>query len=73
MEDKEKETLLRTKRNVLDNLDSINDVVEANGFPIADHMILDDIKDSIKILRGVREIVGDADAFERVQAPSVPA
>lgn len=73
MTDKEKETLLRTKRNVLDNLDSINDVVEANGFPIDDHMILDDIKDSIKILRGVREIVGDADAFERVQAPSVPA
>lgn len=72
MDEQEKKTLMRTRSNMLKNLDAINDYVEANGFPVGDHMILDDIKDSVKVIRCVGELVGEGVAFERVQAPSAP-
>lgn len=60
MEESEKNTLVKTKWLLLRNLDAINECVEANGLPIDDHMILDDIKDSIKSLKYIREMVGNA-------------
>lgn len=72
MEEQEKKTLARTKSNMLKNLDAINDYVEANGFPVGDHMVLDDIKDSVKVIRCIDELFGEGVAFERVQAPSAP-
>ena len=57
MDEFEKTTLLRTKHNVLKNLDRINDAIESSETPIQDHMVLDDIKDSLKSLKCVRDIL----------------
>ena len=66
MEEKEKNTLLRTKWNILRNLDAINDCIDASGLPIQDHMVLDDIKDSLKGLKYIKDLVGNAAAVTRV-------
>lgn len=56
MDEFEKTVLIRTKENVLRNLDRINDAVDSSEFPLQDHMVLDDIKDSVKILRILGEL-----------------
>lgn len=71
MEDHEQKTLSRTKENLLKNLDKINDFVEANGFPIEDHMILDDIKDSVKSLVGIKECMGETGNAAKVHPVAV--
>ena len=60
MDETEKQTLMRTKWNLLRNLDHINDVVEAKGFPINNHMILEDLKNSLKGLKYIKDIVAPA-------------
>ena len=57
MEESEKNTIVKTKWTLLRNLDCINEFVDANGLPIDDHMILDDIKDSLKSLRCIKELM----------------
>lgn len=59
MDEFERNVLLRTKRNLLENLDRINDAVESSTMPIQDHMVLDDVKDSLKGLKYIRETLGD--------------
>lgn len=63
MDEFEKTTLMRTKNNVLKNLERINDAVESSVLPLNDHMVLDDIKDSVKILKCLKEL-GAADAVK---------
>lgn len=59
MDEFEKTTLLRTKHNLLKNLDRINDAVESSVMPIQDHMVLDDVKDSLKGLKYIHDVLGD--------------
>lgn len=59
MDEFEKTTLLRTKHNLLKNLDRINDAVESSVMPIQDHMVLDDVKDSLKSLKCIHDVLGD--------------
>ena len=74
----ERNVLLRTKRNLLENLDRINDAVESSTMPIQDHMVLDDVKDSLKGLKYIRETLGDVKAetvkavVKTAPAPSSP-
>lgn len=56
MDEFEKATLMRTKINLLRNLDRINDAIDSSEFPLNDHMVLDDIKDSVKSLKCIKEI-----------------
>ena len=56
MDEFEKITLARTKQNVLCNLERINNVIEGSELPLNDHMVLDDIKDSVKILKYLKEL-----------------
>ena len=56
MEESEKKTLMRTKWNLLRNLDCLNDIVDAGGVPIADHMVLDDILDSLRGLKKIKDM-----------------
>lgn len=60
MDEFEKTTLLRTKHNLLKNLDRINDAMESSVMPIQDHMVLDDVKDSLKGLKYIHDVLGDA-------------
>lgn len=60
MEESEKTLLIRTKLNLLRNLESINDAIEASVLPLGDHMVLDDIKDSLKGLKYIKELLGSA-------------
>ena len=59
MDEFEKTTLLRTKHNLLKNLDRINDAMESSVMPIQDHMVLDDVKDSLKGLKYIHDVLGD--------------
>ena len=74
MDEFEKTTLMRTKINVLRNLERINDAVESSELPLQDHMVLDDIKDSVKILKTVKELFVSAgvDAAAKVAAKLMP-
>lgn len=56
MDETEKKVLARTKENLLRNLDAINGHVEQDGFPVEDHMVVDDIKDCVKSLRCIHEM-----------------
>lgn len=73
MDESEKNTLMRTKSNLIKNLDKLNDFVEANGFPIEDHMILDDIKDSVKSLRCIKELMEGNGEAAKMAVRTVPA
>ena len=69
----EKTTLLRTKQNVLQNLERINAAVENSDFPMQDHMVFDDIKDSVKILKCLKELgVCDGDTVAAKASKAVP-
>ena len=78
MDEFERNVLLRTKRNLLENLDRINDAVESSTMPIQDHMVLDDVKDSLKGLKYIRETLCDVKAetvktvVKTAPAPSSP-
>lgn len=60
MDENEKTTLIRTKLNLLRNLECVNDAIEASVLPLDDHMVLDDIKDTLKGLKCIKELLGPA-------------
>lgn len=60
MDEFEKTTLMRTKQNLLRNLSRINDAVDASEFPLQDHAVLDDIKNSVKSLVKINGLLGPA-------------
>ena len=74
MDEFEKITLARTKQNVLRNLERINDAIDCSELPLQDHMVLDDIKDSVKILKCLKELgAGAVDTVAKaaVKVPGV--
>lgn len=50
----------KTKQIALRHLEDIGDAVERNGWRISNHMALDGIKDSLKILHYLRELSEDS-------------
>ena len=72
MDEFEKTTLARTKHNVLCNLDRINNAVENSELPLQDHMVLDDIKDSVKILKDLKELAVGGDSTAVKASKTIP-
>jgi len=60
MDENEKTTLIRTKLNLLHNLECVNDAIDSSVLPLGDHMVLDDIKDTLKGLKCIKELLGSA-------------
>lgn len=74
MDENEKNIIIRTKLNLLRNLESINDAIDSSVLPLGDHMVLDDIKDTVKSLKCIKELVGSAGGETAVpKAPAKPS
>ena len=50
MDERTKKALLRTHDNAVRHLEDLNDMVDADGGRIKDHMTLDGMKDAVKIV-----------------------
>lgn len=50
MDERTKKVLLRTHENAVRHLEDLNDMVDADGGRISDHMTLDGMKDAVKIV-----------------------
>lgn len=72
MDEFEKNTLARTKQNVLCNLERINDAVENSELPLNDRMVLDDIKDSVKILKCLKELGVGGESMAAKASKTIP-
>lgn len=57
MDEKMKTVLERTKATLCRHLEDINDAVDANGGRVEDHMTIDGIKDSLKGLAYIKELM----------------
>ena len=71
MDERMKEALERTKKTLCRHLEDLNDQVEQDGGRIKDHMTLDGIKDALKGLKCLKELMeGNG---ETAKAKAVPA
>lgn len=59
MDEKMKEVLERTKKTLCRHLEDLNDQIEQDGGRIKKHMVLDGIKDAVKSLKNLHELMGD--------------
>ena len=59
MNDRMKAVLERTEKTLCRHLEDLNDQVEQDGGRIKDHMVLDGIKDSVKSLRCIKELMAE--------------
>lgn len=59
MDERMKEALERTQKTLCRHLEDLNDQVEQDGGRIKDHMVLDGIKDSVKSLRCIKELMAE--------------
>ena len=59
MDERMKEALERTQKTLCRHLEDLNDQVEQDGGRIKDHMVLDGIKDSVKSLHCIRELMAE--------------
>ena len=57
MTEKMKEVLERTEKTLCRHLEDLNDEVEQEGGRIKDHMVLDGIKDCLKSVKCLSEIM----------------
>lgn len=60
MTERMKTVLERTENTLCRHLEDLNDQIEKDGGRIKDHMSLDGIKDSVKTLRCIKELLGSA-------------
>ena len=75
-----KEALMRTQEHLVRHLEDLNDQSDGDGERIKDHMVVDGLKDSVKTLRCLHEMLGEgssesaaaenAAAFTKVKAPA---
>lgn len=74
MDDRMKEVLERTKKTLCRHLEDLNDQVEQDGGRIKYHMVLDGIKDSVKTLRCLKELMadGNGEAATKTAVKTVP-
>ena len=59
MTERMKAVLERAEKTLCRHLEDLNDQVEQDGGRIKDHMTLDGIKDSVKSLRCIKELVAE--------------
>ena len=59
MTERMKAVLERTEKTLCRHLEDLNDQVEQDGGRIKDHMVLDGIKDSVKSLRCIKELMSE--------------
>ncbi len=57
MDERMKEALERTQKTLCRHLEDLNDQVEQDGGRIKDHMTLDGIKDCVKSLKNLSEVM----------------
>ena len=57
MKERMKAVLERTQETLIRHLEDLNDQVEQDGGRIKDHMVVDGIKDSVKTLRCLKELM----------------
>jgi hypothetical protein len=57
MTERMKTVLERTENTLCRHLEDLNDQIEKDGGRIKDHMSLDGIKDSVKTLRCIKELM----------------
>ena len=58
MDERMKEVLERTQKTLCRHLEDLNDQIDQDGGRIKDHMVLDGIKDSVKSLKCIKELLG---------------
>lgn len=68
MDEHMKEVFERTKRTLCRHLEDLNDQVEQDGGRIKDHMVLDGIKDSVKSLYRLNELMSSSAGGETTAA-----
>ena len=73
MDERMKEVLERTKKMLCRHLEDLNDQVEQDGGRIKDHMVLDGVKDSLKSLHCIKELManGAAESTEKTAAKTM--
>ena len=59
MTDRMKAVLERTEKTLCRHLEDLNDQIDQDGGRIKDHMVLDGIKDSVKSLRCIDELMAE--------------
>lgn len=59
MDERMKEALERTQKTLCRHLEDLNDQVDQDGGRIKDHMVLDGIKDSVKSLHCIKELMAE--------------
>ena len=62
MDERMKEALERTQKMLCRHLEDLNDQVDQDGGRIKDHMVLDGVKDSLKSLHCIKELVANGAA-----------
>lgn len=74
MDERMKEALVRTQKTLCRHLEDLNDQVDQDNGRIKDHMVLDGIKDSVKSLRCIKELMteGAAESTAKTAAKIVP-
>lgn len=74
MDERMKEALERTQKTLCRHLEDLNDQVDQDGGRIKDHMVLDGIKDSVKSLRCIKELMaeGNGETVTKTAVKTIP-
>ena len=74
MTDRMKAVLERTEKTLCRHLEDLNDQVEQDGGRIKDHMVLDGIKDSVKSLHCIKELMaeGNGETASKTAVKTIP-
>jgi hypothetical protein len=62
MDARMKEALERTKKHLVRHLEDLNDEIDQADGRIKDHMVLDGLKDCVKTLCRIKELMGGAES-----------
>lgn len=62
--ERKKEALQRTECVLVRHLEDLNDEIDQEGGRIKDHMVLDGIKDALKSMRCIKELMAEDKAAE---------
>ena len=62
MEARMKEALCRTKKHLVRHLEDLNDEIDQDDGRIKDHMVVDGLKDCVKTLVRIKELMGGAES-----------
>ena len=68
-----KEALERTKKTLCRHLEDLNDGVEQDGGRIKDHMVVDGMKDCVKTIRCIGEMLSEDEGHENGSAAAKSA